>query len=160
MIVVEAPNEVYSLENRYNIRMFLAGGITNSPDWQAEVIKKLQSLGNLGVTVYNPRRKDFKMTQEIEEEQIAWEFEKLRDSQVLVFWFSGGSLNPITLYELGMWGNSRNIPLIIGIDPAYARKRDVIIQSKLAGYKGTFSESIEDFCDRIANYLQHISTQA
>src|SRR3990170_473832 len=129
MIVVEEPNEVYSLENRYNVRLFLAGGITNCPDWQQEVIKKLEASGNINVTVYNPRRKDFVMSKETEEEQIAWEFEKLRDAQVLVFWFSGGSLNPITLYELGMWGNSRNIPLIIGIDPKYPRRRDVIIQS-------------------------------
>jgi lipopolysaccharide biosynthesis glycosyltransferase len=153
MIVIESPNEVYSLENRYNIRMFLAGGITNCPDWQSEMIQKLKEAGSPGVTVYNPRRKNFEMNSKTEEEQITWEFEKLRDSQLLVFWFSSGSLNPITLYELGMWGNSRNIPIVIGIDPNYERKTDVIIQSKLAGYKGTFSETIQELSDRVVTFL-------
>ena len=150
MIEVQSPNEVYSLENRFNVRMFLAGGISECPDWQSEVIKNLEGLP---VTIYNPRRKDFVMSPETEEEQITWEFEKLRDAQLLCFWFSGPTLNPITLYELGMWGNSRKIPLIIGIDPTYKRKNDVIIQSKLAGYRGVFSESIEDFSEQIKMIL-------
>jgi hypothetical protein len=37
-LIIEAPNEIYSVENNKNINLFLAGGITNCPDWQKEMI--------------------------------------------------------------------------------------------------------------------------
>lgn len=129
-IIVEAPNEVYSLKNNENIKLFLAGGITNCPDWQSVMIEKLKDIPNL--TIYNPRRKNFPIEDSnAAEAQITWEFNHLRDADIVLFWFSRGSLNPIVLFELGkMIGLNKKI--IIGIDPEYERKRDVEIQSKLS----------------------------
>ena len=83
--------------------------------------------------MFNPRRENFPIHDpNAANEQIKWEYDKLKESDMIIFWFSRGSLNPIVLYELGMWGNSRDIPIIIGIDEGYERKQDVEIQTKLA----------------------------
>lgn len=130
-LIIEAPNEIYSLENNGNVKLFLAGGISNCPNWQMEMIGRLKGFPNL--TVYNPRRENFPIEDpNAAEEQIIWEFNHLRDANIIIFWFSKGSLNPIVLYELGMWGNSNDRPILIGIDPEYERKQDVIIQTQLA----------------------------
>jgi hypothetical protein len=130
-IIIEAPNEVYSVKNHNNFKLFLAGGITNCPDWQTYVINELKDVPDL--TIYNPRRKNFPINDpKASEEQIMWEFNHLRDADIIIFWFSRGSLNPIVLYELGMWANSRDTIFILGIDPEYERKQDVIIQTQLA----------------------------
>ena len=126
--------EATTKEEGMGIRIFLAGGITNCPDWQTDIIAKLR--GSRIITdldIYNPRRKNFPIHEpNASLEQIKWEFEKLKTADMIIFWFSRGSLNPIVLYELGMWGNSRNTKIIIGTDTEYERRRDVIIQTNLA----------------------------
>jgi len=107
--------------------VFLAGGISNCPDWQTELANKLDNMDG-EIQIFNPRW-DYKWTAP---EQIEWEFNYLREVDILSFWFSYGTLNPIVLYELGMWGNSTGRPMCIGIDPKYERKLDVVQQTKLA----------------------------
>jgi len=116
-------------------KVFLAGGITNCPNWQKEIIDKMkeEDIGEAEVYLFNPRRENFPINDpNASKEQIEWEFEALRDADMIIFWFSRGSLNPIVLYELGMWGNSRDIPIVIGIDEGYERRQDVEIQTELA----------------------------
>jgi hypothetical protein len=129
--VVTAPD--YTQYNGKSI--FLAGGITNTPDWQTDLIDMLRkiNLGKEQVILYNPRCKNFPIHDpNASQEQITWEFRKLQSSDMIIFWFCRGSINPIVLYELGMWGNSRPSPISIGVDPLYERKQDVIIQTRLA----------------------------
>ena len=135
MIVVTAPNEVHSLEDHANISLFLAGGITNCPDWQTEMLARLEaSHVSRRLTVYNPRRQDFDIKNpKASEEQVVWEFERLMAADVISFWFAPGSVNPIVFYELGMWGNSRaDQPMVVGCDPEFTRVQDVVIQTQLA----------------------------
>jgi len=130
-IIIEAPEEIYSRKNNDNLKLFLAGGITNVPDWQSKVIERLNDIENL--TIYNPRRKAFDVEDKnIMEQQIVWEYNHLRDADIISFWFAKETLNPITLYELGKWANATNKQIVIGIEPEYARKDDVIIQTNLA----------------------------
>jgi len=107
--------------------VFLAGGITNCPDWQSEVST---ALGGLSITVLNPRRDVFPSTPGVGEEQIRWEFERLRSADLISFWFPKETLNPITLLEFGA-AMERATPLVVGIHPEYARKFDVEMQMKL-----------------------------
>lgn len=152
-LVIEAPNEVFNIENAKNVKVFLAGGITNCPDWQSELIEKLKYLPK--VTIYNPRRANFPIDDpNASEEQITWEYIHLQNADVVVFWFSRGSLNPIVLYELGMWGNSRaGRPMIIGIDPEYERKQDVVIQTVLAKPDAVFVDNLDLIAEGISNYV-------
>lgn len=152
-LILEAPNEVYSIQNNKNIKLFLAGGITNCEDWQSKVINDLSKQMNKTkdlfntdyLTIYNPRRKEYPNDPKAIEEQIVWEYNHLRDADIISFWFSKGSLNPITLYELGRWGNSSKKTVIIGIDPEYERKEDVIIQTKLSREEIIISKNYKHF---------------
>jgi hypothetical protein len=151
-IIIEAPNDVYSLENKKNLKLFLAGGISNCPDWQSEVIKELRDVR--GLTIYNPRRADFPMhIPEASEEQITWEYYKLKEADIICFWFSRGSLNPIVLYELGRWGNSSDKPIIVGLDPEYERIHDVLIQTKLSRPKVELVYSLTELCEEVKIHL-------
>ena len=124
MQYIEAPNQ----EAPKHKSLFLAGGITNCPDWQSQVIEKLRGLD---IAVFNPRRKNFSLDDpNAAEEQIRWEYERLRRADVISFWFSEGSLNPIILFELGA-ALERQTPLVIGVHLAYPRKQDVEIQVAL-----------------------------
>lgn len=154
-IIIEAPNEVYSWQNNKNRKLFLAGGITNCPDWQSDIIKLLEPIGDL--SVYNPRRKNFPMNDpNAAEEQITWEYNHLRDSDLILFWFSRGSLNPIVLYELGRWGNSSEKHIVIGLDEEYERKYDVTIQTFLSrGIKTPIVHTLEDAVDWIKDILRN-----
>ncbi|GAA4573278.1 nucleoside 2-deoxyribosyltransferase domain-containing protein [Planotetraspora kaengkrachanensis] len=121
MIHVEAP-EGFDGRTR---SVFLAGGITDCPDWQAEVAA---GLADLPVAVLNPRRAAFEDSPEAAAEQIGWEFRHLAACDTILFWFPGSrSVQPIALYELGMWAG-RTKPIVVGADPAYARRLDVSVQ--------------------------------
>lgn len=153
--IIEAPNEVYSIQNNRNKKLFLAGGITNCPDWQAAIIPLLSSIPEL--TVYNPRRKNFPIHDpNAAEEQITWEYNKLKEADIILFWFSRGSLNPIVLYELGRWGNSSDKPIVIGLDEEYERKQDVIVQTMLSrGVDTPFVHTLDDAVDAIKEILEN-----
>jgi hypothetical protein len=142
-LIIEAPNEIYSLENNENLKLFLAGGITSCPDWQAVLIEDIKELPNL--TIYNPRRKNFPIGDpNAAEEQITWEFIHFLNADILLYWFSEGSLNPIVLFELGRYGLSSDRPIIIGVDPQYERKQDVIIQTRLSRPDIVIANSLEE----------------
>lgn len=109
----------------YSKVIFLAGGITNCPDWQSYVVEQIK---DLNVTVFNPRRKDFGKGNAVE--QIVWEHHAIRKSTHMAFWFCKETLCPITLFELGS-ALERNCELIIGCDKEYERSLDVVVQTKL-----------------------------
>ena len=109
--------------------LFLAGGITGSLDWQAVVC---QQLADTALVLLNPRRAAFPIHDPAAaEQQISWEYRHLRHATAVLFWFPAETLCPITLYELGAWSMTTK-PLLVGVHPAYQRRQDVIIQSRLA----------------------------
>lgn len=130
-----------------NPTIFLAGGITDCPNWQNEIttllVEKNRSF-NTTLTIFNPRRKSFSIDDSnIAETQIQWEYEHLRKAEYILFWFPSETLCPIVLYELGFWITS-NKKIFIGIDPAYSRKQDVEIQTRLIRPAMYFDYSLPD----------------
>lgn len=135
-----APTE-YKLSNN-EISVFLAGGITNCPEWQKDIIKKLNDLSSEKLVVFNPRRDNFPIGDKTASyNQIQWEFDKLNKADIFSIYFtSGKSTQPICMYELGRyitimqhrfpidWENR----IIISVEDGYVRKEDVIIQTELA----------------------------
>src|SRR5262249_22968491 len=108
--------------------VFLAGGITNCPDWQAEMTTHLQ---DEPVTLLNPRRCNFPIgAPDAAPKQIAWEHRHLRLADAVLFWFPCETLCPIVLYELGAWSMTDK-PLFVGAHPAYERLHDVVVQTGL-----------------------------
>jgi hypothetical protein len=154
--VIEAPNK----DNVDGFKVFLAGGITNCPEWQISIINKIKEKEKdikENIILFNPRRKNFPIDDlNAANEQIKWEYDRLKESDMIIFWFSRGSLNPIVLYELGMWGNSRDIPIIIGIDEGYERKQDVEIQTKLAKPDAPIVYNLDDMVDYMIDIFKKI----
>ena len=107
--------------------IFLAGGVSNSPDWQKEA---LDVLSDTNLVVANPR-----LNQVISHsgdgalEQITWEFINLKSAKVILFWFPNAE-TVVTFLELGK-ALARGDNIIIGIDPAYHRRFDVETQVHL-----------------------------
>lgn len=109
--------------------VFLAGGITNCPNWQTQVCNRLR---NHEITVFNPRRESFSMGNPAEaSRQVWWEFYKLHRADLVSFWFSEGSLNPLALFELGAALERHNQMVLVGASPRYERRADVIYQTFL-----------------------------
>ena len=141
MQVLTAP--ISDLGDHGNVKVFLAGGITNCKTWQQDVIERLEKVPDLDyLTVYNPRRENFPIDDpNASYEQIKWEFDRLQIMDIFTMFFAGGdSDQPICLYELG-----RNLltmfvkypqeyvdRLVITCDSNYKRKQDVVIQTGLA----------------------------
>ena len=105
MKVVVAPKEIHCPETFHWPKVFLAGGITNCPDWQKQFITELKRY-NPKCVLYNPRRKKFPMDKpEAAKEQITWEYKHLQEADIIPFWFSKGSDNPI-VFSIAIVGKS------------------------------------------------------
>lgn len=145
--VITAPEQY---NPKHKIALFLAGGISNCPDWQKEALGYLK---HCNLDVFNPRRPNFPMDDPTAaDEQVAWEFNSLHDSESILFWFCKDSICPIVLYELGFWMGQNEFAqtkkiIRVGCDPEYERLQDVQIQTKLAGYTFPIYESVEDLVD-------------
>ncbi len=154
MKIITAINEEYSVVVQQSLKIFLAGGISNCPNWQADAISYFSKVSEFDFTVYNPRRDSFPIDDpKATEQQTVWEYNHLRESDIILYWFSKGSLNPIVLYELGMWGNSSDKMIFVGIDPGYERAQDVIIQTALARPELHIYNNLEDMISSITHTI-------
>lgn len=151
MNYVEYP-QIYEGRER---SLFLAGGISNCPIWQPDLVKLLE---DTNLTILNPRRRNFSTDNpNIEEEQIAWEYDHLRKASAVSFWFPKETLCPITLYELGKQ-SVLDKPIFIGVHQDYARRRDVEIQTRLIRPKVKIVYSLENLAEQIKDWEKSIIT--
>lgn len=142
MKYIEAPTP-YSIGAGDPPSVFLAGGITGCPNWQAQAAALL---GDQRVVVINPNRKHFPIEDpNAADEQIRWEFDCLNKASVILFWFpdSGSVPQPIALYELG-WYAAKNRLIVVGADPSYCRRSDVLIQMELGRPDVTVRATLEE----------------
>jgi len=155
MQVITAPDDAVP----HHTTLFLAGGITNCPDWQADTLHHLK---DLPITVYNPRRPNFPIKDPLAaEKQILWEYRALCASDVISFWFCAETLNPIVLFELGSWLRSPK-PLFIGCHPGYSRIKDVVIQTGLVRPKQVVTVSVDPtpMVEHLKTYLKSVEVGA
>lgn len=133
MKYIEAPNE-WDQEVDSVPSVFLAGGIVDCVDWQSDIV---QRLATHDIAILNPRRLNFPIDDpNAAKEQIRWEYDALRAVDMISFWFSSETLNPIVLYELGTWtafhyANGGTPSIVIGIHVDYKRRVDIEIQTAL-----------------------------
>lgn len=137
MEVIQAPRHdtEFGTYKKY-FSVFLAGGITGCRDWQDEVIETLCDFPDLdNLKIFNPRRDNFDNTDlNAAYKQIKWENKYLLNCNLVTYFFDASeSVQPITLFELGKYGNSKDIPPIITVVDGYKRKEDVLIQTALSG---------------------------
>jgi hypothetical protein len=144
MIEITPPNTY-----QYFARsVFLAGGISNCPNWQKDLIAMLEST-NLGI--FNPRQDNYTNNQAAATTQIQWEHTHLRMATAISFWFPSQTLCPITLYELGYWSSLQK-PIFIGVHPDFERKLDVSIQTSLVVPEIKIVDSLEALAGQLIKY--------
>lgn len=143
-IYVEAPATI-------GTSLFMAGGITDCPDWQADFRKML---GGQRLVLVNPRRENFPMhNPAAAKAQIEWEFDHLDRADMISFWFPKETLCPIVLFELGRWSGTDK-KIFVGTDPEYERRNDVIIQLRLARPEVQITSSLKSLADQIRIWLR------
>lgn len=128
MRYIECPEQY--LEGGDNVTLFLAGGITGCPDWQAEIV---DMLSDTNLVLFNPRRANFPIDDPTASHaQILWEHIYLKRADRILFWFpkENAAGCPIALFELGAWLKSDK-PVFVGVEPGYVREQDVRIQASL-----------------------------
>jgi hypothetical protein len=141
---IQCPQTLHPQTNEPSL--FLAGGISNCPDWQSILATQLETTD---WTLLNPRRADFDSSNtSLAEEQILWEHDHLRLATAIAFWFPHQTLCPITLYELGAWSMTQK-PLFVGVHPDYARRLDVMVQTRLVRPEIQVVDSLEALAAQI-----------
>jgi hypothetical protein len=148
MKYIEAPEE-YSGNER---SLFLAGGISNCPNWQSDLVRLLE---NENILLFNPRRKSFPANDpSASKKQIEWEYKYLKKADIFSFWFPKETICTITLYELGK-AYMTNKPIFVGINPRYERKLDIEVQTKLARPEIEIVYSLDKLAGQIKDCLKN-----
>lgn len=150
--------------------LFLAGGISNCPDWQKIAIDLFdKKVSDENLCIINPRRAngiDFNNEHD-STNQILWEHNYLNQAKHILFWFPRETVCPITLFELGKYvqkketGRSRdgcsgpaNLTISIGTHPEYIRKLDVKIQTMLMCDKIKINTDLESLVEDVIKQME------
>ncbi len=129
MILITAPQKI----DCNNFAVFLAGSIEQdcAENWQNKVIESLQ---NIDITVFNPRRQEWDKTwvQNIENqiftEQVEWELNALEQSDVILMYFDPKTKSPVSLLELGLFAKTGK--MVVCCPDGFWRKGNVDIVCK------------------------------
>jgi hypothetical protein len=115
--------------------VFLAGSIEmgTAENWQQRMERELS---DLDVYIFNPRRDDWDATwvQSITNpqfhEQVTWELDALGMAHVVALYFDPTTKSPISLLELGLFGDK----MIIYCPEGFWRKGNVDVVSDYFGF--------------------------
>lgn len=166
MEVITAPERYEESYDNREIKVFLAGGITNCPNWQKEVINHIvgdadQSLLDR-LVIFNPRRDDFPIDDPTAAvEQITWEYKYINRCDLFTMYFCEKEIQPICLYELGKWvGKYDDLRLIVTASEKYPRLTDIDVQTKAITsrpvvHRGTPIEHANNILANIEAMLVH-----
>ncbi|MCH8090664.1 MAG: hypothetical protein IH955_11740, partial [Chloroflexi bacterium] len=139
---ITAPGDLTQAIGKTGV--FLAGGITDCPNWQRDAVEYLGEHCP-GLVVFNPRRDNWDMNAgpDASKAQIKWEHEAISLATSHLFWFCVETVQPIVLYELGkVQAMGRN--LFTGAHPGYPRRLDVVTQLELLRESAFVHTSLEN----------------
>lgn len=114
--VFKAPEKYDHVKKSFKV--FLAGAIDQGKavNWQDKITEKLSDMDDL--VILNPRRDDWDSSWGVGlddsrfAEQVAWEYDALEASDVIVLVLTKDSKAPISLLELGMFASSGKICVV------------------------------------------------
>lgn len=97
--------------------VFLAGSIDmdKAINWQ----KKCEELLQDQFVIFNPRRNewDSSWSQTIEnihfKEQVSWELQALERADIIIMYFAGNTMSPISLLEFGLYAQSHKMKVVV-----------------------------------------------
>ncbi|UUF15298.1 MULTISPECIES: nucleoside 2-deoxyribosyltransferase domain-containing protein [Flavobacterium] len=97
--------------------VFLAGSIEmdKAINWQ----KKCEELLQDQFVIFNPRRNEWDSSgsQTIEnihfKEQVSWELQALERADIIIMYFAGNTMSPISLLEFGLYAQSNKMKVVV-----------------------------------------------
>lgn len=97
--------------------VFLAGSIEmdKAINWQ----KRCEELLQDQFVIFNPRRNewDSSWSQTIEnihfKEQVSWELQALERADIIIMYFVGDTMSPISLLEFGLYAQSHKMKVVV-----------------------------------------------
>lgn len=131
---------------RLGVSVFLAGSIEQDKavDWQKVAI---QRFGSLPGVIFNPRRVAWDSSWGEDDprfiEQVRWEFQAMKQADIIVMHFEPATLSPITLLELGRYSESGK--LYVSCPPGFWRRGNVKFVCNDAGIH--MHESLHEMLD-------------
>ncbi|MFB9110167.1 hypothetical protein DMB65_13215 [Flavobacterium cheongpyeongense] len=128
--IYRSPEEIPLQDDIKTI--FLAGSIEmdKAINWQ----KKCEELLENKFILFNPRRNewDSSWSQTIENdnfnEQVTWELNALEKADIIIMYFAGNTMSPISLLEFGLYAQSKKIKVVVEED--FWRKGNIDIVCK------------------------------
>ena len=112
---------------------------------------KLNESKKINLVILNPRCEEMPD----HNTQVKWEFKKLKKSDIISFWFSEGSVNPITLFEYGSHFKSKK-KIVVGCHPNYEKRNSVIVQTELERPKLKVQDNFEDFYTELIKTIKKL----
>lgn len=157
-IIIKAPEETPISKNRKKI--FLAGSIDmgKAENWQP---KLEEEFSNFNITILNPRRLDFDVSQEYSEnnpylqEQVNWELTNLGLADIVVFYFDPTGKAPISLFEMGVVANKvkdGEKKAIVLCPDGYWKKANVILNAKFFNFE--IAETFDDLISKTKKAIE------
>jgi hypothetical protein len=144
---VECPNFIDPEIMRRKRSVFLAGGISECPDWQSEMVELLKGTD---IILFNPRRRNFPIDDpNAAEEQINWEDHYLFHADSILYWFCEETLQPIVMNEHGQYARTLK-PIFVGIHPNYQRRLDIELRTKRPDVKIVYN--LQDLAEQVIAY--------
>ena len=122
MIRIKAKDEYIKYPRPW---IFLAGGCKTN--WRDEICEQI--LEKYDGTILDPVDEGYDV-----DKNTTWEVLGLWSCDIIVFWFENGTDQPLSLFELGSQAGryfssgGKTPPVIIGIDPEYGMKKEVVNQ--------------------------------
>lgn len=138
--------------------VFLAGGITDAPVWQEELVVALH---DSDLNFLNPRRSGYTALDADDlRAQIAWEHDHLRAASAISFWFPAEAACLISLFELGAWSHWRGANgkaklLFVGLHPNYVRRENIEIQLALERPEIQIASSLDELARQIRHWAMN-----
>jgi len=128
--IYKSPEEI-PLQNDVKT-IFLAGSIEmdKAIDWQKHCEEALKDK----YIIFNPRRDewDSSWSQTIEndnfKEQVTWELNALEKADIIIMYFAGDTMSPISLLEFGLYAQSNKMKVVV--EENFWRKGNIDIVCK------------------------------
>src|SRR6218665_780335 len=147
--IFRSPEEI-PLQNEVKT-IFLAGSIEmdKAINWQLHCEEQLQDK----YIIFNPRRKewDSSWSQTIEnpyfKEQVSWELNALEKADIIIMYFAGNTMSPISLLEFGLYAQSKKMKVVVEED--FWRKANIDIVCEKYGVEQfkTLDEVMQNLLD-------------
>jgi len=161
----ELHDSWFSRRGRHEYALYLAGGMSNCPNWQKEFTQHFENLKDdcqtmmrcfwlNNLTIINPRRNNYDPTKKSEvKKQTMWEYSHIKSSDAMVFYFPEESICSSALLQYGKCLAS-NKKIFLGIDESYTKLLDLYTITRLERPDQPINYSLKDLIEEVQTFIE------